>query len=190
MRCVRFGCLVYPVTAAETSQEGGGRGVQVSPEFLAKLVQLAGVDIADRPEAEPGLGPVTDVKSTPCFADNVPLFGTQAAGAEWVDHVLRRRGILDRVVDRFVTLRLFLAVGLRDRHQGERNRGGGRHRGDAALNLRLVHLHSDCSWRGAASLSRHVDVVQLPTTRPIVLAIYSEGSEIFSTADNSVRNRG
>jgi hypothetical protein len=33
--------------------------MQVSSEFLAKLVQLAAIDVANRPEAEPGLGPVT-----------------------------------------------------------------------------------------------------------------------------------
>jgi hypothetical protein len=65
-----------------------GRGLQVSPEFLAKLVQLADIDIANRPEAEAGLGPVTDVKSTTRLADNVPVFGTWRRATNRLIHMM------------------------------------------------------------------------------------------------------
>ena len=62
--------------------------MQGGRQFLAKLVELARIDVADGPEIETTFRPMPDVKSMPGLAGRNRMLGAQALRHEQIDHML------------------------------------------------------------------------------------------------------
>src|SRR4029077_15885904 len=87
--------LMHGPSATSTrcrSWRSGGSGrpgtMQRGGEFLAELVELAGIDIADRPQIEAGFAPMADVEALHGFVIDATDRGAQRLRDEEIDHVL------------------------------------------------------------------------------------------------------
>src|SRR5271155_3947288 len=62
--------------------------VQRRGEFLPEFIELAGIDVADRPQIEAALAPVADVKALHGFVLDAADRGAQRLADEQIDHML------------------------------------------------------------------------------------------------------
>src|ERR1700730_66113 len=67
---------------------GRPRRVQRRGEFLSEFIELAGIDIADRPQMQADLAPVADVETLHGFVLDAVDRYAQFLGDEEIDHVL------------------------------------------------------------------------------------------------------
>src|SRR5580704_16346909 len=64
------------------------RRMQRGGDFLPEFIELAGIDVADRPQVEAALAPMADVKSLHGFVLDAMDRGAQRLADEQIDHVL------------------------------------------------------------------------------------------------------
>src|SRR5580700_6520597 len=69
-------------------RSGRPRRMQRGGEFLAEFIELAGIDIADRPQIEARFPPMADVEALHGFVVDAADRGAQGLRDEQIDHVL------------------------------------------------------------------------------------------------------
>src|ERR1700692_4815627 len=109
----------FPVTAGERVvpwwSSGRSRRMQRGREFLAEFIELAGIDIADRPQVEASLTPMADVEALYGFVLDAADRGAQRLADKQIHHGLapaiddrahRRPGdVIEPAADQGKTLR-------------------------------------------------------------------------------------